>query len=150
MGFTPKQWTTGNRVTSTDLNRIENGIASAGGCACVGISASGFSSGSKMFGYIVYAHLDNNSWVVDIDDLDGASIVLFGYDKPLRTFACIPLPSDDDYGVFLIDCIDDSRVITGSISTSPTTIHYTYGSLIDGGNNAYRITGNGSYTFIGI
>lgn len=35
MSYTPTTWTTGDTITASALNKIENGIASAGGGECV-------------------------------------------------------------------------------------------------------------------
>lgn len=35
MSYTPTTWTTGDTITATALNKIENGIANAGGGGCV-------------------------------------------------------------------------------------------------------------------
>lgn len=152
MSYEPHTWQTGETITAAGLNKIEQGIANAGsgGTATIKISATGFGSTSHLFGWIVFAYKDaNDAWIVANDVMDDLpNINLYGFTEPEIRLAVVPLSSDDNVGLFLIDAVNDSRTITGDISTTPTTIAYSYGSIIEGGNNAYRITGNGSYTFV--
>ena len=148
MAYSPTTWTTGDTISASALNKIEQGIAGAGsgGTACVRISASGFASGEKIFGYVAYAYLDNGSWVLASDNTPFKEID--GNQAPFDALLVIPLPNDENVGVFLVDSVNDGRSITGDISVVPTTLYFSWGSAYEGSYNAYRITGNGSYEFI--
>ena len=147
MSYTPTTWTTGDTITATAMNKIENGIANAGS-ACIRLSATGIGSGTKNYCAFVYAYRDNNTWVVCNDDDMGAGwITIAGYATPYAKVVCIPLPSDNDVGLFLLDYINDNKSVTGDITSTATTLYWSYGSSII--EPAYRITGNGSFEFIG-
>ena len=146
MAYTPTTWSTGDTITASALNKMENGIANAVGAASIRISASGFGGSTKEFGKIVYAYRDNNAWVIQNDD-NGEWKQIIGFEVPNDRLVVMPLPSDDNVGLFFIDTILDERIITGDISTTTTTLHLSSGSVVLG--NAYRVTGNGSFTFIG-
>ena len=149
MSYTPTTWTTGDTITASALNKIENGIANAGGdsVASVRTSASGFDGGSKTFGYIVTAYRDNNTWVVS-NDSDLTWVSFFGYSSPQDRVVNVMIPSDTDVAVFLLDIMEDEPETSGGISSTSETLYYSYGSVVNG--NAYKITGNGSFEFIGM
>lgn len=149
MSYTPKTWHTGDTVTATDLNNIENGIADAGGggVASVRISATGFATASRTFGYIVTAYRDNNSWIVS-NDFDETWIALFGYASPEYRVVNVIVPSDTDVAVFLVDFMMADKNISGGISSTAETLYMSYGSAVNG--NAYKITGNGSFEFVAV
>lgn len=147
MSYTPTTWTTGDTITAQKMNKLEQGVANAGGAACIRLSATDFNSTSRLFGFLVYAYLDNGSWIVECD-ADEYWEPIYGYNEPARRLVCKPLPSDENVGLFLVDEVDNIQTITGNISTTPTTLYFSYGSVVQGNNTAYRITGDGSYTFI--
>jgi hypothetical protein len=140
MSYTPTNWSTGDTITASAMNKIENGIANAGGCAVVNFSVSGFPTQSWQYGAIVYATYDSNEskWVV-ISDNEANWVGIWGFANeapdiipPYLTI--VP----DGVGVFFVaDSWTPS--VTGNISI--TNLYYHYGSVI---TNACRITGNGS------
>lgn len=150
MSYTPTTWNTGDTITASALNKMEQGIADGGGggAACIRLSATGMGAGTKNYCAFVYAYRDNNTWVVCNDDDMGAGwITIVGYETPNAKVVCVPLPSDNDVGLFLLDYIADDKSITGDISSTATTLYWGYGSSIP--EPAYRITGNGSFVFVG-
>lgn len=146
MAYTPTTWANGDTITAEKLNKLEQGVANSGGTATIWLSATGYNSGTHIFGYLVYAYLDNGAWKL-CNDENGYSEIL-GWTTPNDRVLVKPLPSDDNVGLFLIDTTSDDRTITGDISTNPATLYFSYGSVFHNGNNAYRIMGNGSYQFI--
>lgn len=145
MAYTPTTWVTGDDVTATKMNKIENGIANAGGgggCAIVELSANGYGTVSNLYGFIVYATYDdvNSRWVVLQDDFTFWERILgFANDAP----KIIPpyytaLPNSDNASLFFVN---DNATVTVSGDIEATNLYYSYGSLVLG---AYRITGDGS------
>lgn len=149
MSYTPTTWNTGDTITPSALNKIENGIADAGGggVASVRISATDFATASQQFGYIVTAYRDNNSWIVS-NDSDLTWISLFGYASPNDRLVNVMIPSDPDVAVFLVDVMKADKNISGGISSTAETLYMSYGSVVNG--NAYKITGNGSFEFVAV
>ena len=158
MSYEKHTWVNNETITAAKMNNIEDGIeeaAQSGGGNCVAtvrLGAQDFNSSSKAFGSIVYAIRTNNTWVV-CNDSDGDIynwLNINGFAMPVNRAITVLLPSDENVGVFLVDYLNDSRTITGDISTTAETLYYSYGSIVSHGSDAYRITGNGSYTFIGL
>ena len=147
MSYTPTTWNTGDTITPSALNKIENGIADAGGggVASVRISASGFNSSSHSFGYIINAYRVNGDWVVNSDQATDWH-EFFGYTEPHERLVNVLVPSDTDVGVFLLDTTVGVPNITGGIDTTADTLYLSFGSPVLG--NAYKITGNGSFEFV--
>ena len=68
MSYTPTTWTTGDTITATALNKIENGIASAGGGVIVATLENGAIEYSfnelwsyANSGYLVYLETPNDA-----------------------------------------------------------------------------------------
>ena len=144
MSYSPTTWSTGDTITASAMNKIENGIANAGGSAIVRLSASGFPTQTWVYGYIVWATYDsqNSRWVLtQSTDTFWDGIVGFANDVPtiIPPFFTV-LPTSDDVGVFFVpDGGADVSSVTGDITA--TDLYFSWGSLLSG---AYRITGDGS------
>lgn len=151
MSYTPTTWNTGDTITASALNKIENGIANAGGggTAWVTLSASGYGSASHTFAQVFYALYDSNSskWIV-VSDSENPWVPIFGYAQPdYRLMPPQALPEDENIGLF-ITCYSDEISVTGDIDDEPTLVYYSYGSVISG--DTHRIYGSGSITFIAL
>jgi len=151
MSYTPTTWTNGDTITAAKLNKMEQGIAEGGGGgnAVVSLSATaGFDSGSKMWGYVVFATYSNGHWTLIYDTYSRYNFVeIFGWSAPAYLYLPpIPIVDDDSYSAFLIQIVGSSINTTGGISSAPTTLYYSYGSIVP--DNAYRITGSGSVEFV--
>ena len=148
MSYTPTNWTTGDTITAAKLNKMEQGIANAGGgeFAVVELSATGFNSATHDFGYIVYAYRKNNTWVT-ANDVEGNWTRIWGFSQP---FDHIIPPQNTfvsaDLCPFLVSVIADEINTTGGISDTPENLYLSYGSLVAG--DCYRISGSGSIEFV--
>ena len=149
MSYTPTNWQTGDTITAEKMNNIEQGIQNAQNVAVVSLDAEGFDSGSKTFGYVVYATYDGEKWVVTNDNNDEWPI-LFGYAKPIDRI--IPpqfsLVADNMCPFFIhpFDVGDTEVQTTGDIEQA-NNLYFGYVSHIE---NAYRIYGNGSIKLIAL
>ena len=151
MSYTPTTWVTGDTVTATKLNKIEQGIADSGGgggSAFIKFSALHGSSATTTFGYLVYALYDDNNerWQVANDNDAAWNGFTAAGSSPPRL---IPpeytiLPSDEDIGLFFI-LSAGTIAVTGDISSNATTLYFSWGATLSHGY-AYRITGDGSIT----
>lgn len=153
MSYNKTTWQTGDKITAAKMNKIEDGIAAAeqsggsGVIAFVELSASGFSSGSKTFGYIVYARFSNGVWTLLNDDYSNNGIIeVFGYSGPTTHGVVIPIPSGGNVYPFLMNIIEGANIVTtGEISSNPERLYFSFGSYTE---PCYRITGSGTITFV--
>lgn len=147
MAYTPTTWTTGDTITATAMNKIENGIAGAGNNVIVQFSATGYSTVTNYFGYIVYGiyNAQNSSWVIDRDSSTyWNAIVGFANEAPRIIPPYLTIIPNDNVGLFFIT--EASSVsVTGDIA-SESSLYYSWGSLVA---DAYRITGDGSISVVG-
>ena len=146
MGYTPTTWVSGDTVTAAKLNKMEQGIASSGGSATILYTGISNSSGSKDFGYLFYAECITNYpyWVVS-EDHTSAWTEVYGHGAVEKSMDVLPLPADEKVGLFV--CASAGYINgSGNIDSSPTTIHYSYGSVLD--YTCYRITGDCSVEFV--
>ena len=154
MSYIAHEWQNGEIITANKLNNIEEGIqeaaqSSGNWTATIKISAaSGFSSASHQFGYIVYAYKGtNDEWIIANDELfEWPNLSLYGFTEPNIRLAVVPLPSDNDVGAFLVAQTGALPNLTGSISTTPERLYFSYGSYVNG--DGFRITGNGTAEFV--
>ena len=143
MAYTPTNWVTGDTVTATKLNKLEQGVANAGGAAAVRLSASGFNSGSKNFGYIRYAYFENGRWLFANDNID-EDTSLYGYALPNRKVVVVLVPADETIGAFIVPEVGSGMENTGGVSNTGTTVYFSWGSY----SHCYRITGSGTAEFV--
>lgn len=117
--------------------------------ALISVTASDFGSGSKSFGYIIYATRDSDSgeWIIINDsDYSDPYYNIWGESVPYsRYLPPIPVPNSDSYAPFLMVTVGNA-VTTGDILNPPGFVYTSYGSPIPG--DAYLIFGNGSVEFV--
>lgn len=152
MSYTPTTWTTGDTITATALNKIENGVANAGSVAtvCVNFNDGGI-SGSMVI-YLGYAQYTNNRYSIE------SPIFEYYLVTPCaRVYIPVPLPpTGDNFKAYIffnyeIDSMAE-YTITGNISSTkieafPRASASTWFSEIYYG---FEVTGDGqidvSYT----
>ena len=149
MSYTPTEWKNGDTITATAMNKIENGIAGAGNNVIVQLSATGYSTVTACYGYIVYGIYDaqNSRWVLEQDEVNfWTGIFGFGNHAPKFIPPFLTVIPNDNIGLFFIADNGVSSVsVTGNIA-SESALYYNYGSLV---TDAYRITGDGSISVVG-
>lgn len=152
MSYTPTTWVTGDTITATKLNNMEQGIANAGGTsfAIITLSATGFSSASRTFGHVTYGMYKNNRWELISDDFVNESstitIPIFGMAAPYQT-ALPPMiiPSGDIMYPFFVPFGNSVGIeTTGDIDDTPTNLHFSWGSV----TSAFKIRGSGSIELV--
>ena len=147
MAYTKQTWANGDTVTAAKLNHMEDGIADAGGgggAISVKVSASGYNSGSHDFCLIFYAIEDDGDYYI-LNENDPTVYILHGYTIP-NTPAIFPLFASESSKIypFIVGWFADELVVTGGVSSTTTTLHYSWGSTEPG----RKITGDGSVQFI--
>lgn len=145
MAYTPTTWNTGDDVTATKLNKLENGVANAGsgGSAVVQLSTTGYATTSHCYGHIVYGIYDAqySRWVIERDNYDyWIGIYGFANEAPKIIPLYLTIIPNDNIGLFFIADSNASVTTTGNIA-SESALYFNYGSLV---SDAYRITGDGS------
>lgn len=127
MSYTPTTWTTGDTITATALNKIENGIANAGGVAVVHVDYRGggiVGSVQVSFGYAKYdGALGSYSIESTISDFYTGNGDINGC-----FYIPVPLPSaNDDLRPFIFFTVYIDNMaryeITGDISTTKVEGH---------------------------
>lgn len=155
MSYTPTTWTTGDTITATKLNKIENGIANAGGAAVVKLTKNGpegtFTCG---YGYIRQGQRQEmpDFWSLESSfDKATSSLSLFSYNE--ITIATIPFDPQDEFTSCIIieDVAFDSYTVTttGGVSSEYVIAQQRSGqsSWISTTFYCYIITGDGTITF---
>ena len=150
MSYTPTTWTTGDTITATAMNKIENGIANAGNVATVivdfdnGYASSGM-IGSQYFN-VGYAQYTNGVYSIEsmMPDYMG--------NAPYQGRCYVPVPLTDDEDDFkpyiFFDGINYSAMtftVTGDISSEDI-----YGVIRTGASTwesagfiGFEVSGNG-------
>lgn len=146
MAYTKQTWVTGDTVTASKLNHMEDGIA-MGENAIVQFSVTGYGSVTNCYGYIVYGIYDaqNSRWVIERDNSTfWSAIVGYADEAPKILPPFLTVIPNDNIGLFFIADSTASVSTAGNIA-SESALYFSYGSLVSG---AYRITGNGSISLV--
>lgn len=118
MAYTPTTWTTGDTITASAMNKIENGIAGAGSVATVRVNFNGGGISGTANCFVGYAQYTNGRYSIE------SPLMEYGSATPTNRMyipVCLP-PSDDDFKayIFFAYYIDNvaGYTITGNISTT--------------------------------
>lgn len=131
MSYTPTTWTTGDTITASALNKIENGVANAGSVAtvCVDIT-DGTLSGSQYF-VVAYAQHINNVYSIESPMTQYYTIA------PYQGICYVTVPltdAEDDFKPYILwEWGDDNMhlyTITGNISTTKITANKRIGASL--------------------
>lgn len=79
MAYTPTQWTTGDTITASAMNKIENGIANAGGGISVDVQVWQVDSSGTL-------HAEGDFASALAKASTGKPLVAFAYVGPIPTF----------------------------------------------------------------
>lgn len=97
MSYTPTTWTTGDTITATKLNKIENGIASAGSVATVCVNFNDGGIGGSVVALVGYARYTNNRY-----SIESPFISYYESVPRARMYIPVPLPpAGDDFMAFI-------------------------------------------------
>lgn len=144
MAYSKNTWALGDVITPEKLNHIEDAIGGCAQTAVVQIGASGFSSGSRIWGYICYAFYNeqNDIWVVSEPNANWYEIGGYANDPNILAFPPFIIPADGSMFPFLI--LESGAVVSpeGNVNDSFETIFFN-GSAI----TALRILGNCKLNF---
>ena len=138
MAYTPTTWVTGDSVTATKLNKLEQGVANADAIRGIMLLPSSFSSSSHTLGLIGYFRQINNRWTL----IGNGQDVYWENNNPCA-YSLLSPPADTGMKVFWIvyapslDEID--LTFSGDINSTPITVYDTDNN----GYNGYELTGVG-------
>ena len=148
MAYTPTSWTTGDTITATKLNKIEQGIANAGGGGDYGgsgfyvLTTTNYPNSSNTVGWFRYAKKTGSTYAYVQFPFSGVpSITVYG-NGTVAHWPTIPIPTIDDY--YLVFCPNSGSTIassSGGIATTPVTV--------SGMNANYIVTGDFTVTLSG-
>ena len=136
MAYTPTTWTTGDTITASAMNKIEQGIANAGNVVRgMVLAPDGFNSASHEFGFIGYFKQINNRW----ESTEGERAVYWVANQ-WSSFQVIAPPESSGIKVFwavyapLLNSV--TLTFSGDINSTPITVYDSSGSY-----NGYELTG---------
>ena len=120
MSYSPTTWSTGDTITASAMNKIENGIANAGSVATVMINFNDGGIGGSVFYLVGYAKYNNT---LDGYSIEGSMGEVGGAVPHARFYAPVCLTdANDDYKPFIFfpEDINDIAIytITGNISNT--------------------------------
>lgn len=149
MSYTPTSWTTGDTITATAMNKIENGIANAGNVATVIVDFNkGGASGllGTQFFYVGYAQYIND--VYSIESIMPEYTAIAPYQG--RCYIPVPLTDDgDDFKPYIFfDGVNYSGMtftVTGDISSEDINGMVRIGASqwSSSGFIGFEVSGNG-------
>lgn len=144
MAYTPTTWTTGDTITASALNKIEQGIADGGGGGgknpFYGVTTTNFPAGSNIVAFWTYAHKNGNTYEsVGVGSFP-SDIVMLGNGTGFA-FSWTPIPTLEDYYLTLTPASGVSVTSSsGGISGTPIELN---------GLNAYIVTDDFTITLKG-
>lgn len=130
MSYTPTTWTTGDTITATAMNKIENGIANPGRVAIVCVDTTdGTLSGTQYF-FVAYARHINN--VYSIESFMSEFYTIAPYQG--ICYVTVPLTdAEDDFKPYILWEWGDDNIhlytITGNISTTKISANKRYSAI---------------------
>ena len=143
MAYTPTTWVTGDDVTATKLNKMENGIANAGGGGNIfyEVTTTNFPSTNNGIGWFSYIKKTGNTYdFANMLSSAGDSIYVNGNQTAgWYTTGCVPTLENYYLGLSLASGVT-LTASTGGLSSTPVTV--------DGGN-MYLVSGDFTATFQG-
>ena len=147
MGYTPTTWATGDTVTASALNKIENGIANAGSVASVTVDFRNGGMSGSVFCFIGYAKFVTGEGFYSIESMleEHYTSTTTGY---LRIPVCLASSEDDLAPFAFFSYNQDSQsayTITGNISTTKVqgNVKVGDGAWASGAYYGFEILGDG-------
>ena len=125
MSYTPTTWNTGDTITASAMNKIEQGIANAGSVATVMINFNDGGIGGSVFCFVGYAKYNN---ALDGYSIEGNMGEVGGTVPCARFYTPVCLTdANDDYKPFIFfpEYINEIGLftITGNISNTKVVGH---------------------------
>lgn len=121
MSYSPTTWSTGDTITASAMNKIENGIANAGSVASVIVNFNGGGLSGSVICCVAYAQYISVQDVYSIESPIEEHYAGAPYRARMYIPVCVP-PSTDDFKayIFFPQFIDNiaGYTITGNISTT--------------------------------
>lgn len=102
MAYTPTTWNTGDTITATAMNKIENGIANAGGggggVPFYEVTTINFPNTQNWIGNFRWVKKNSNNDYISADPVASVSTDLYMTGNTTGTwYATIPVPTLEDY-----------------------------------------------------
>lgn len=135
MAYNPTTWTTGDTITATAMNKIENGIANAGGGnPVIKMVASNFSASTHICGEFLLCTLNNGVYYPAAVFIPSCGVVTAGQGEIVlyenMTLFITTFPATADNGNYVLIFAEGSvnYSFSGNISQEQVTIYNHAGS----------------------
>lgn len=145
MAYTPTTWNTGDTITASALNKMEQGIAEGGGgggdSVFYEVTTTSFPSGNNSMGWFNYVKKSGSTYSFPSVLASFLGEIVVNGNRTACWFASAPVPSLENYYlVFLPNSGVTITASSGGIASTPITVN---------GATAYIVTGNFSFTLQG-
>lgn len=145
MAYTPTTWATGDTVTATKLNKLEQGVANAGGgnggTVFYEVTTTNFPSSINTVGWFVYIKKSGNTYsFADMLSSNAQPITVYG-NQTGCWFSEVSVPALEDYYLGL--SLSSGVTLTASTGGLSSTRIATFSE------NVYLVTGDFTATFNG-
>ena len=144
MSYTPTTWTTGDTITATAMNKIENGIASAGGGGSVfyEVTTTNFPNSNNQIGYFAYIKDNDGTYTVPTRSSSMLDTMFVYGNNTCCEFTFGPVPSlENYYYAFFPNSGVTITSSSGGIAGNPV--------VVSGSGNGYIVTGDFTASFEG-
>lgn len=145
MAYTKQTWATGDTVTASKLNHIEDGIASARNTATVCVNFNGGGIAGSVMCFVGYAQYTQNRYSIESPIADYSS-----NEYSARMYISVPLPpSSDSFKpyIFFNDYINSMAgyTVTGNISSTKVDANVRIGASTWSSESFYgfEVSGDG-------
>ena len=119
MSYSPTTWSTGDTITASAMNKIENGIANAGSVASVIVNFNGGGFSGSALCYVAYAQYTDEIYSIESPIEEHYAVA--PYQARMYIPVCVP-PSTDDFKAYIFFAQNTDNIagytITGNISTT--------------------------------
>lgn len=144
MAYTPKTWGTGDRVRTTDLNHMEQGIANAGGGGgnlFYEVTTTNFPVSANTVGWFLYLKKSGNTYdAANMISSFSESTVVYG-NQTACWFTNVSVPTLENYYLgYQANSGVELTAFSGDIESTPVTVN---------GLNVYIVTGDFSVSASG-
>lgn len=145
MAYTPTTWVTGDTITATKLNKLEQGVANAGGgnggTVFYEVTTTNFPSSSNAIGWFAYIKKSGNAYS-PANMLSSIALPITVYGNQTGCwFSEVSIPTLEDYYLgFSLASGVTLTASTGGLSSTP---------IATPAGNIYLVTGDFTATFNG-
>lgn len=138
MAYTPTTWQTGDTITATAMNKIENGIANAGGggVSFFEITTTNMPNNQNFIGSFGYVKMVDGEFIEPNYAQSFSTALYMTGNTTVVWYTTLPVPTLADYYMYFLP----------ASSVTPQNLNGGIETVINGGNTWYIVTGDFSLT----